>query len=52
MDGSVYKIIEIVGVSATSWEDATKVAMRDRLTDVERPEDSRGGKTGCDHRVW
>lgn len=27
MEGSVYKIIEIVGVSATSWEDATKVAV-------------------------
>jgi hypothetical protein len=27
MEGSVYKIIEIVGVSATSWEDATKVAI-------------------------
>jgi flavin-binding protein dodecin len=27
MEGSVYKIIEIVGVSATSWEDAAKVAV-------------------------
>ncbi len=27
MEGSVYKIIEIVGVSATSWEDAAKVAI-------------------------
>ena len=27
MEGSVYKIIEIVGVSTTSWEDATKVAV-------------------------
>lgn len=27
MEGSVYKIIEIIGVSATSWEDAAKVAV-------------------------
>ena len=27
MEGSVYKIIEIVGASATSWEDAAKVAI-------------------------
>ena len=27
MKGSVYKIIEIVGVSGTSWEDAAKVAI-------------------------
>ncbi len=27
MEGSVYKIIEIVGVSAKSWEDAAKVAI-------------------------
>ena len=27
MEGSVYKVIEIVGTSATSWEDATKVAI-------------------------
>jgi len=27
MEGSVYKIIEIVGTSAKSWEDAAKVAV-------------------------
>jgi flavin-binding protein dodecin len=27
MEGSVYKIIEIVGTSANSWEDAAKVAV-------------------------
>ena len=27
MEGSVYKIIEIVGSSANSWEDAAKVAV-------------------------
>lgn len=27
MEGSVYKIIEIVGTSKTSWEDATKNAI-------------------------
>jgi len=27
MAGSVYKIIEVVGTSKTSWEDATKVAV-------------------------
>ena len=27
MEGSVYKIIEIVGTSPTSWEEASKVAV-------------------------
>jgi dodecin len=27
MEGSVYKIIQIVGVSKTSWEDAARVAV-------------------------
>ena len=27
MSGSVYKIIEIVGTSTSSWEDAAKVAV-------------------------
>jgi hypothetical protein len=27
MEGSVYKIIEIVGTSPASWEEATKVAI-------------------------
>ena len=27
MEGSVYKIIEIVGTSPNSWEDAAKVAV-------------------------
>jgi hypothetical protein len=27
MEGSVYKIIEIVGVSAASWEEAAKIAV-------------------------
>ncbi len=27
MEGNVYKIIEIVGVSPTSWEDAAKIAV-------------------------
>ncbi len=27
MDGSVYKVIELVGTSKTSWEDATKSAV-------------------------
>ena len=27
MEGSVYKVIELVGTSATSWEDATKAAI-------------------------
>ena len=27
MDGSVYKIIELVGTSKTSWEDAAKGAV-------------------------
>jgi flavin-binding protein dodecin len=27
MDNSVYKIVEVVGFSETSWEDAAKVAV-------------------------
>ncbi|MFZ7110940.1 MAG: dodecin family protein [Desulfatiglandales bacterium] len=27
MPGSTYKIIELVGTSATSWEDAAKIAV-------------------------
>jgi dodecin len=27
MDGSVYKIIDVVGTSKNSWEEATKVAI-------------------------
>ncbi len=27
MDGSIYKIIEVVGTSKTSWEDAAKNAV-------------------------
>lgn len=27
MEGNVYKIIELVGVSTSSWEDAAKVAV-------------------------
>ena len=50
MKGSVYKIIEIVGVSRTSWEECDQGRRRDRLKDVGRPEGSRGGQTGCDHR--
>ncbi|VFQ47084.1 dodecin family protein [Desulfoluna butyratoxydans] len=28
MDSSTYKIIEVVGLSETSWEDAAKVAIQ------------------------
>ena len=28
MDSSVYKIIEVVGLSETSWEDAAKIAIK------------------------
>jgi dodecin len=35
MDGSVYKIIEIVGTSATSWEEATKVAVETASKSLE-----------------
>jgi hypothetical protein len=35
MKGSVYKIIEIVGVSATSWEDASKVAIQTASKSLE-----------------
>ena len=38
MESSVYKIIEIVGVSPTSWENATKVAIE---TAAETLEDLR-----------
>ena len=35
MEGSVYKIIEIVGVSKTSWEDAVKVAIETASQSLE-----------------
>ena len=35
MEGSVYKIIEIVGTSAKSWEDATKVAVETASKSLE-----------------
>ena len=35
MTGSVYKIIEIVGTSASSWEDAAKVAIETAASTLE-----------------
>jgi dodecin len=35
MEGSVYKIIEIVGVSKTSWEEAAKVAVETAAQTLE-----------------
>jgi hypothetical protein len=35
MDGSVYKIIEIVGTSKNSWEDATKNAIETASKSLE-----------------
>jgi flavin-binding protein dodecin len=35
MDGSVYKIIEVVGTSKTSWEDAAKGAVDTAAKSVE-----------------
>ncbi len=35
MDGSVYKIIEIVGTSKASWEDATKAAIETASKSLE-----------------
>jgi flavin-binding protein dodecin len=35
MEESVYKIIEIVGTSAKSWEDATKVAVETASKSLE-----------------
>jgi flavin-binding protein dodecin len=35
MEGSVYKIIEIVGTSTKSWEDATKVAVETASKSLE-----------------
>lgn len=35
MEGSVYKIVEIVGVSKTSWEDAAKVAVETAAQTLE-----------------
>ena len=50
MESSVYKIIEIVGVSPTSWEEAAKVAVETAAEDPRRPAHRRGGETGRDHR--
>jgi dodecin len=41
MNGSIYKIIEIVGTSKTSWEDATKTAVE---TAAKTLEDLRVGE--------
>jgi dodecin len=35
MDGSVYKVIELVGTSKTSWEDAAKVAVETAAKSLE-----------------
>ena len=35
MEGSVYKMIEIVGVSTTSWEDAAGVAVETAAKTLE-----------------
>ena len=35
MEGSVYKIIEIVGTSKNSWEDATKSAIETASKSLE-----------------
>jgi flavin-binding protein dodecin len=35
MTGSVYKIIEIVGTSTSSWEDAAKVAIETAASTLE-----------------
>ncbi len=35
MEGSVYKIIEIVGTSKTSWEDAAKNAVETAAKSLE-----------------
>jgi dodecin len=35
MEGSVYKIVEIVGVSKTSWEEAAKVAVETAAQTLE-----------------
>ena len=35
MSGSVYKIIEIVGTSSGSWEDAAKIAVETAASTLE-----------------
>ena len=35
MSGSIYKIIEIVGTSKTSWEDAAKIAVETAAKTLE-----------------
>ncbi len=35
MEGSVYKVIEVVGTSKTSWEDAAKGAVETAAKTVE-----------------
>ncbi len=35
MDGSIYKIIEVVGTSKTSWEDAAKNAVETAAKTLE-----------------
>ena len=35
MAGSVYKVIEIIGTSDTSWEDAAKAAVEEAASHLE-----------------
>ena len=43
---SIYKIIDIVGTSKTSWEEAAKNAVGDRRKVPGRPEGRGGRQTG------
>ena len=48
MAGSVYKIIEIVGTSPTSWEKSDTNCIGDSSQKSRRPSDSGGRETGRD----
>jgi len=52
MPDSTYKIIELVGTSALSWEDAAKKCRGDSRQHPSRFKGRGGHQTGHDHRRW
>ena len=48
----MYKIIEIVGTSKNSWEEATKNGIETASKSLEDLNNRRSRKNGCCHREW
>ena len=43
---SVYRVIDVIGTSTQSWEDAAATAVKTGARDAPRPEGRRGGGAG------